>query len=95
MTFSIDNPEGNATTPVRKYVWENPQENKGQFHTEMISAEFLYGNVLLGEELQIEVNNSNSKIFESALYVRGGMSLRTKFSVGPYISALNWVAYSF
>ena len=30
MTFSIDNQEGVATTPLRKkYVWENPQDNKG------------------------------------------------------------------
>ena len=28
MTFSIDNPEGVATTPFGKYVWENPQDNK-------------------------------------------------------------------
>ena len=32
MTFSIDNLEGVATTPfgkIGKYVWENPQHNKG------------------------------------------------------------------
>ena len=29
-TFSIDNPEGGCNNPpLGKYVWENPQENKG------------------------------------------------------------------
>ena len=38
------------------------------FHTEMISAQFLWRNVLLGE-LQIDAKKLNSfKIFENALY---------------------------
>ena len=44
------------------------------FHTEMISASFLLGNVLLGGELQIDAKNSNFKIFESTLNIKfGGM----------------------
>ena len=34
---------------------------------EMISAKFLWGNVLLGGKLQIGAKNSNFEIFESAL----------------------------
>ena len=34
----------------------------------MISAKFLWGNVLLGRKLQIGTKNSNFEIFESALY---------------------------
>ena len=34
----------------------------------MISAKFLWGNVLLGGKLQIGAKNSNFEIFESALY---------------------------
>ena len=33
----------------------------------MISAKFLWGNVLLGGKLQIDAKNSNFEIFESAL----------------------------
>ena len=29
MTFSIDNPRGVATTPLRKYVWEKPSGKQG------------------------------------------------------------------
>ena len=37
---------------------------------EMISAKFLWGNVLLGGKLQIGAKNSNFEIFESALYMK-------------------------
>ena len=40
------------------------------FHKEMISAKFLWGNVLFGGKLQIGAKNSNFKIFESALYMK-------------------------
>ena len=40
------------------------------FHKEMISASFLWGNVLLKGELQIDTLNSNSDNFESALYMK-------------------------
>ena len=36
----------------------------------MISAKFLWGNVLLGGKLQIGAKNSNFEIFESALYMK-------------------------
>ena len=36
----------------------------------MISAKFLWGNVLIGGKLQIDVTNSNFEIFESALYMK-------------------------
>ena len=36
----------------------------------MISAKFLWGNVLLGGRLQIGAKNSNFEIFESALYMK-------------------------
>ena len=36
----------------------------------MISAKFLWGNVLLGGKLQIGVKSSNFEIFESALYMK-------------------------
>ena len=42
------------------------------FHKEMISALFLWGNVLLRGELQIDANNSNFKNFESAMYMKSG-----------------------
>ena len=29
MTFNIDNPEGVATTPFGKYVWEEPSGEQG------------------------------------------------------------------
>ena len=34
----------------------------------MISAQFLWGNVLLRGELQIDATNSNFEDFESAIY---------------------------
>ena len=39
------------------------------FHTETISASFLWGNALLGGELQIDAKNSNFEISESTLYI--------------------------
>ena len=36
----------------------------------MISAKFLWGNVFLGGNLQIEAKNSNFEIFENALYMK-------------------------
>ena len=36
----------------------------------MISAKFLWGNVLLGGKLKIGAKNSNFEIFESALYMK-------------------------
>ena len=36
----------------------------------MISAKFLWGNVLLGGKLQIGAKKSNFEIFESALYMK-------------------------
>ena len=36
----------------------------------MISAKFLWGNVLLGGKLQIGAKNSNFEIFESTLYMK-------------------------
>ena len=36
----------------------------------MISAKFLWGNVLLGEKQQIDAKNSNFEIFASALYMK-------------------------
>ena len=42
----------------------------------MISANFLWGNVLQGGKLQIDANNSNFDSFESALYMKSvSMSL--------------------
>ena len=42
----------------------------------MNSTKFLWGNVLLGGKLQIDAKNSNSEIFESALYMESvSMSL--------------------
>ena len=44
------------------------------FHTEKISAQFLWGNVLLGGELQTDTKKkkSNFAIFESPLYMKFG-----------------------
>ena len=36
----------------------------------MISAKFLWGNVLLGEKQQIDAKNSNFHIFESSPYMK-------------------------
>ena len=36
----------------------------------MISAKFLWGNVLLGEKLQIDANSSKFEISESAFYMK-------------------------
>ena len=42
------------------------------FHPEMISAQFLWGNVFLREELQTDAKKSNFEIFESAIYLKSG-----------------------
>ena len=50
----------------------------------MISAKFLWGNVLLGGKLQIGAKNSNFEIFESALYMKSvSMPLRGDFKTHP------------
>ena len=36
----------------------------------MIFAKFLWGNVFFGGKLQIDANNSNFEIFESAFYMK-------------------------
>ena len=36
----------------------------------MISAKFLWGNILLGGKQQIDVKNYNFEIFESTLYIK-------------------------
>ena len=41
----------------------------------MISAKFLWGNVLLEGKNQIDANNSNFEIFESALYNMKSVSM--------------------
>ena len=46
----------------------------------MISAKFLWGNVLLGGKLQIGAKNSNFEIFESALYMKS-VSMPLKYDV--------------
>ena len=45
----------------------------------MISAKFLWGNVLLGGKLQIGAKNSNFDIFESALYMKS-VSMPLKYT---------------
>ena len=47
----------------------------------MISAKFLWGNVLMRGKLQMDANISNFDIFESALYLRSvSMPLMTQVS---------------
>ena len=47
-------------------------------YKEMVFAKFLWGNVLLGGKLEIDVKNSNFDIFNSALYMKSvSMPLRT------------------
>ena len=46
----------------------------------MISAKFLWGNVLLGGKLQIGAKNSNFEIFESALYMKSVSMPLNKFA---------------
>ena len=63
--------------PHRLLCWINPCQPEFMwklllFHTEMISAKFLLGNVLLGGELQIDKKNSNFEIVESVLYIKSG-----------------------
>ena len=53
------------------------------FHKEMISAKFLWGNVLLGGKLQICAKNSNFEIFVSALYMKSvSMPLKSGINMG-------------
>ena len=49
------------------------------FYKEMISAQFLWGNVLLGRKLQIDATNLNFEIFESVLYMKSGCIPLTSF----------------
>ena len=50
----------------------------------MISAKFLWGNVLLGGRLQIGAKNSNFEIFESALYIKSvSMPLIKPLHIAP------------
>ena len=42
------------------------------FHPEMISAQFLWGNVFFRKDLLTDVKKSNFKIFASALYLKSG-----------------------
>ena len=46
----------------------------------MISANFLWGNVFFGGKLQIDANNSNFEIFESALYLKSVSMPLNEFS---------------
>ena len=46
----------------------------------MVSAKFLWGNVLLGGKLQIGAKNSNFEIFESALYMKSVRMPLTNFN---------------
>ena len=50
----------------------------------MISAKFLWGNVLLGGKLQIGAKNSNFEFFESALYMKS-VSMPLKGFAAMYI----------
>ena len=63
-------------TPI-DFCVETFCENCSQFHTEMISGLFLWGSVLLRQELNAK--NSNFENFESALYsTSGSMPLSLK-----------------
>ena len=63
----------------------------------MISAKFLWGNVLLGGKLQIGAKNSNFETFESALYMKSvSMPLKSKlkmFNQMKFIERWNSVLY--
>ena len=56
----------------------------------MISAKFLWGNILLGRELHTDAKSSKFEIFESALYIKS-VSIAFK---GPCqqltVGALQW-----
>ena len=54
----------------------------------MISAKFLWGNVLLGGKLQIGAKNSNFEIFESALYMKS-VSMPLIFIVCRFLQVLH------
>ena len=59
------------------------------FYKELISAKFLWGNVLLGGELQIDTTNSNVETFESTFYMKSGsMPLSLLASLNPAFSRL-------
>ena len=67
---------------VRDFLWKLLS-----FHTEMVPAQFLWGNVLLREELQKYATNSKVEIFESALnWTSGSMPL-----IAPAYMKLNVV----
>ena len=51
----------------------------------MISAKFLWGNVIFGRRLQIDAKNSNIEFFESALYMKSvSMPLSILISVAMF-----------
>ena len=67
---------------VRDFLWKLLS-----FHTEMVPAQFLWGNVLLRGELQKYATNSKVEIFESALnWTSGSMPL-----IAPAYMKLNVV----
>ena len=48
----------------------------------MISAKFVWGNVIFGGKLQIDAKNSNFEIFENALYLKSvSMPLISVYSI--------------
>ena len=63
------------------------------FHKEMISASFLWGNVILRGELQIDAINSNFQNFESALYMKS-VSMPLSFN-SKIIITINFTFFSF
>ena len=58
----------------------------------MISAKFLWGNVLLGGKQQIDAKNSNFQIFESTLYMK---SVSIPLSLYIYLSDASNEVYSY
>ena len=55
-----------------KLTFVNVTLCKNCFYFTLIYAEFLWGNVLLGRELQTDSKTSNFDIFENALYMESG-----------------------
>ena len=55
-----------------KLVFVNETSCKNCFYFTLISAEFLWRNVLLGGELQTAAKTSNFEILESTLYMESG-----------------------
>ena len=80
----------------RKFLWKLLS-----FHTEMISAQFLWRNVLLRRELRKDAKSSTFENFESALYSKSGSLSLSVFggcsiAYHPrcFIRQLNWVELS-